>query len=122
MTASEQRAAFEKLRVLAEAALVDPNARKSFDDAAGPITVLVLLGNIEGKQRGYDGLHKLVPGNGDIWTKVEELLKRFAAITAARDEACDIAETAIKMHGDFIGSRDQLGSARVVELRKIGEP
>lgn len=120
MTVSEQRAAFEKLRALAEAALVDPNARETFDDAAGPITVLVLLGNIEGKQRGYDDLHQMVPGRGDIWTKIDLLLKSLATMTAARDEACGIAETAIKLQGDFIGRRDQRGSARIAELRKVG--
>lgn len=42
------------------------------------------------------------------------------AMTIARDEACDIADTAIKMQGDFIGRRNKRGSARVTELRKVG--
>jgi hypothetical protein len=121
MTA-EQRVLFEKLRTLAAATLVDPSAREAFVEAAGPMTVLVLLGDIEAKQRGYDGLHQMVPGPGDIWTKVDALLKRLATMTTARDEACGIAESAITMHGDFIGRHGQLGSARIVELRKIGAP
>jgi hypothetical protein len=119
---TEQRAVFEKLRTLAAAALVDSNAQKAFVDAASPMTVLVLLGDIDAKQRGYDDLHQMVPGHGDIWTKVDALLKLLATLTAARDEACDIANTAITMRGDFIGRRGQLGSARIVELRKIGAP
>ena len=121
MTA-EQRALIEKLRTLAAAALVDSNAREAFVDAAGPMTVLVSLGDIDAKQRGYDDLHQMVPGHGDIWTKIDLLLKSLAAMTAARDEACGIAETAIKLQGDFIGRRDQRGSARIAELRKVGAP
>lgn len=49
-----------------------------------------------------------------------ELRRALDEMTAARDEACEIAETAIKLQGDFIGRRDKRGSVRVVELRKIG--
>ena len=49
-----------------------------------------------------------------------ELRRALDELTAARDEACDIADTAIKMRSDFIGRRDKLGSTRVAELRKIG--
>jgi hypothetical protein len=41
-------------------------------------------------------------------------------MTRARDEACDIADTAIKMRGDFIGRHDKLGSVHIAELRKVG--
>jgi len=51
-----------------------------------------------------------------------ELRRALDAMTAARDEACGIAETAIKLQGDFIGRRGQRGSARIVELRKVGAP
>jgi hypothetical protein len=56
-----------------------------------------------------------------------DLARQLAAMTDARDEmtrtrdeACNIADTAIKMQGDFIGHRNQLGSARVADLRKVG--
>jgi hypothetical protein len=49
-----------------------------------------------------------------------ELRRALDVLTAARDEACDIADTAIKLKGDFIGRRNKLGSTRVAELRKVG--
>ena len=55
-------------------------------------------------------------------TLERELRRLLDEVIAARDEACDIADTAIKMRGDFIGRRDQLGSDRIVELRKVGIP
>jgi hypothetical protein len=54
-------------------------------------------------------------------TALECALRRaLDEMTKARDEACNIAETAIKMHGDFIGRRNQRGSDRIVDLRKVG--
>ena len=49
-----------------------------------------------------------------------DLRRALDVLAAARDEACDIADTAIKMRSDFIGRSDKLGSVRVAELRKIG--
>jgi hypothetical protein len=49
-----------------------------------------------------------------------ELRRALDVMTAARDEACEIADSAIKMRGDFIGSHDKRGSLRIVELRKVG--
>lgn len=114
---TEQRALFEKLRTLAAAALVDSNAREAFIEAAGPMTVLVLLGDIDAKQRGYDDLHQMVPGHGDIWTKIDVLLKRLDAITAARDEACDIAAKFALLPSWPEAERI---STRIAELRKVG--
>ena len=48
------------------------------------------------------------------------MISQLETVTAARDEACAIADTAIKMQGDFIGRHDKLGSARIAELRKVG--
>jgi hypothetical protein len=54
-------------------------------------------------------------------TALERDLRRaLDEMAKARDEACEIADTAIRMHGDFIGRRNQRGSDRILELRKIG--
>ncbi len=37
------------------------------------------LDEVDAKQRGYDDLHAMVAGSGDIWTKVDKLLQRMAA-------------------------------------------
>jgi len=92
----------------------------AFIAAANPQTILEMLDEITAKQCGYDDLHHMVPGKKDIWSKVDALLKQLAAMTAARDEACDIADTAITLQSDFLGRHDKMGSVRAAELRKVG--
>lgn len=50
----------------------------------------------------------------------DRLEQQLSTMTTARDEACDIAATAITLKGDFIGHSNKLGSERVTELKKIG--
>ena len=38
-------------------------------------------------KRGYVDLHAMLPGNKDVWSKVDDLKKQLAAVTAARDSA-----------------------------------
>lgn len=71
--------------------------------------------------RGHGGRHNFASLDHNC-TLERELRRMLDEVIAARDEACDLAETAIKMQGDFIGRRDQLGSDRIVELRKVGAP
>lgn len=40
----------------------------------------------DAKQRGYDDLHEMVGGNGDIWTKVDEILRERDRLRAALDQ------------------------------------
>jgi hypothetical protein len=68
---------------------------------------------------GHGGGHNFARLDHDS-ARERELRRLLDEVIAARDEACSIAETAIKMRGDFIGRRDQLGSERIAELRKIG--
>ena len=52
-----------------------------------------LKDEVAAKQRGYDDLHQMVPGSGDIWTKVDLLMKDLQTLqeqvldweTAAQD-------------------------------------
>jgi hypothetical protein len=37
----------------------------------------------DAKQRGFEDLHEMVPGASDIWTKVDAVLKRIAALEKA---------------------------------------
>lgn len=68
---------------------------------------------------GHGGKHNFARLDHD--TSLERELRRtLDEMIAARDEACDIANTAIRMQGDFIGRRNKLGSDRVAELRKVG--
>lgn len=53
------------------------------------VRVRELEAEVSAKQRGYEDLHEQVGGNGDIWTKVDELVKTVEAqrdtLTAARE-------------------------------------
>jgi hypothetical protein len=49
-----------------------------------------------------------------------ELRRQLDEMTAARDEACDIADTAILMRSDFIGRHDKTATERIGDLRKVG--
>jgi hypothetical protein len=87
----------------------------AFIAAANPTAVIALLDEVDAKQRGYDDLHQMVPGPGDIWSKIDAVLKRLVAVTAARDEACDIAARWFDDHPGADGER-------LDELRKVGAP
>lgn len=68
---------------------------------------------------GHGGRHNFAPLDHN--TALEcDLRRALDEMTKARDEACDIADTAIQMRGDFLGRRNQMGSDRIVELRKVG--
>ena len=68
---------------------------------------------------GHGGNHNFARLDHDC--ALERGLRRaLDSMIAARDEVCDIADTAIKMKGDFIGHRNKSGSERVAELRKVG--
>ena len=69
---------------------------------------------------GHRGRHSFARLDHDCLVE-RELRRMLDEMIAARDEACSLADTAIKMRGDFIGRRDQLASERLVELRKVGQ-
>lgn len=46
-----------------------------------------LEADVAAKQRGYDDLHQMVPGQMDIWTKVDALVKRERALVAGLQDA-----------------------------------
>ena len=52
-----------------------------------------------------------------VESEIDKLRAQLAAMTAARDEACDIAATA-ESHSAVAG----LKLARIAELRKVGQP
>lgn len=68
---------------------------------------------------GHGGRHNFALLGHDCSLE-RELRRQLDEMIAARDEACGIAETAFKLHGDFIGREDKYGSARIAELRKVG--
>jgi hypothetical protein len=69
---------------------------------------------------GHGGRHNFARLDHDCLVE-RDLRRMLDEMIAARDEACSIAETAITMRGDFIGRRDQLGSDRIADLRKVGQ-
>lgn len=68
---------------------------------------------------GHGGRHNFASLDHTAFLE-RELRRSLDEMTRARDEACDIAATAIEMRGDFVGRRNQLGSDRIAELRKVG--
>lgn len=68
-----------------------------------------------GYYENHGGKHNFARLDHDTGLE-RELRRQLDEVTRARDEACDIADTAIKLHGDFKG----YNSARVAELRKAG--
>lgn len=96
----------------------------AFIAAANPQTVIALLDEIERLR------HDLYVSQNTAQSErldhistlgqAGELERKLAAMTAARDEACEIADDFIL--GKFMSSartRDQ-GAARIAELRKVG--
>lgn len=57
---------------------------------------------------------------------IDRAEQQLAAMREARDEACEIACTAMTLRSDFVGpwskelNRCLLGSERIAELRKVG--
>lgn len=68
---------------------------------------------------GHGGKHNFTRIDHDS-SQERELRRLLDEMIVARNEACDLAAMAIKMRGDFVGRRNQLGSERLVELRKVG--
>ena len=66
---------------------------------------------------GHGGSHHFAPIGHNTWLE-RDLRATLDEVMRARDEACDIADTAIAMRGDFIGRRNKRGSARIKELRE----
>jgi hypothetical protein len=50
--------------------------------------LLNALDEITVKQRGYDDLHQMVPGTGDIWTKVDKLLSALRELRTYALDCC----------------------------------
>jgi hypothetical protein len=69
---------------------------------------------------GHGGGHNFTRLDHDS-ARERDLRRMLDEVIVARDEACDIAGTAIKLQGDFVGRRNQLGSKRLIELRKVGK-
>jgi len=68
---------------------------------------------------GHGGKHNFARLD-HIYALERELRRALDEMIAARDEACEIAATAFKMRGNFIGRRNKTGWERITELRKVG--
>jgi hypothetical protein len=98
---------------------ITPVTDVEFIAAANPQAVLALIDDIE---HANTAARTIADKAADFAVECAKLEFALTMMTAARDEACDIADTAIRMRGDFIGRHDQRGSDRIVELKKVGEP
>lgn len=67
----------------------------------------------------HGGKHNFARLDHDVSLE-RELRRTLDEMAEARDEACDIADTAIKRQGDLTGRRNKRGSTRVAELRRVG--
>lgn len=95
------------------AAFIDEQRNNAaFIAAANPQTVLAILDEAVALRARIDHACMLE----------RELRRELDAMIAARNEACDIAETTLKLRGDFYGRHNKLGSDRITELRKMGSP
>lgn len=92
-------------------AAITRHENAEFIAAANPQTVIALLDEIDGC--------RAPEAHWTCQQRIDQLEQQLAAMTTARNEACSIAETAIRMQGDFVGRNNKLGSERVAELRKV---
>lgn len=67
----------------------------------------------------HGGKHNFARLDHDVSLE-RELRRQLDEMTRVRDEACDIADTAIRMRSDFIGRRNKPASELIAELRKVG--
>jgi hypothetical protein len=93
---------------------LDPNAIGPFIAAASPGTILALLDEIDRLHRECDS-RSLWQDRQTEWEAVaRHRTEQLAAMTAARDTACEIAAPHAELNGDDKDVR------RIAELRKVG--
>lgn len=84
----------------------------AFITAAGPQTILALLDKLDG--------FRAPEAHWTCQQKIDDLEEQLAAMTAARDEACDIIDDP---NGAGGGAEEEMAPyRRATELRKIGKP